>query len=81
MGQDQWRAMIEYLEEGQIPNKCYPRITLSQCTMYEDLLYYMTKQNDGSVNFNLVVPRCLKEEALKFAHVKSDHLGQKKKKH
>ncbi len=67
-GEDRWRAMIEYLEGGPIPNKCYPRTTLPEFTIYEDLLYYVTKQQDGSINFNLIIPKCLKEEkALKFA--------------
>lgn len=79
MGEERWKELIDFLEGGFIPkNKRYPRGTLSQFTMYKNLLYFTSSHKDGSIFFRLVVPKCLRGEALKFAHEQVGHQGQKK---
>ena len=78
MGEERWRVLIEYLKGGPLPKKGYPRATLSQFTLYDDLLYYVTTLKTGAVLFNLVIPHILRKDALSSAHVQSGHLGQKK---
>ena len=79
MGEERWRELIEFLEGGSIPKtKSYPRGTLSQFTMYKSLLYFTSILKDGTIQFRLVIPRCLRGEALRFAHEQVGHQGQKK---
>lgn len=47
-------------------------------TIWDEVLYYSVTKKDGSVNFCLVVSRCLKKDVLQQAHFRSGHLGQKK---
>ncbi len=46
--------------------------------MYKDPLYYTSAQKDGTINFRFVIPRCLRGDALRFAHEQVGHQGQKK---
>ena len=79
LGEERWKEMIMYLEGGSIPKiKSYPRGTLSQFQMYKDLLYFVATLKDGSVHYKLVVPRGLRNEALRNAHEQVGHQGQKK---
>ncbi len=76
-----WKEMIEYLEDGGIPRKRFPRCTLNQISLWDDIQYYTVTRKDGSEQFCLVVSESLKQSALHHAHVQSGHLGQKKTYH
>lgn len=62
----------------KVPGKRYPRCTLDQFTLWDDILCYSVTKKDGSVHFCLAIPQPLKKSALRHAHVKSGLLGQKK---
>ncbi len=51
-----WEERIEYLEGGKVPHRKYPRSTLNQFAMWEQVLYYRITKSDGTVQFCLVVP-------------------------
>ncbi len=42
-----WREMIEYLNGGRIPRSKYPRTTLDQFTLKDDILYLCKRKVDG----------------------------------
>ncbi len=74
-----WREMIEYLRGGRILRSKYPRTTLDQFMLEDDILYLCKHKVDGAILYLLVVPRDLKKTALKHIHEKeSGHLGQHK---
>lgn len=71
-----WREMIEYLEGGRIPRHKYPQTTLEQFVMEEGVLFKVIRKIDNSLHYVLVVPHCLKQQALKLTHCTlSGHLG------
>ncbi len=78
MEEERWREMIEYLEGGKVARQQYPRATLDQFVMWDEVLHYLTSKKDSSVHFWLVVPQSLKKIALEHAHVNLGHLGQRK---
>ncbi len=45
-----WKEMVEYLEGGSIPTKKYHKIILEQFTLKDEILYYVKKATDGSIN-------------------------------
>ncbi len=55
--EQRWRKMIEYIEGGRIPRTKYPRATLDQYALEEDILYRSKLKADGSILYLLVVPR------------------------
>ncbi len=73
------REMIEYLRGGRIPRSKYPRTTLDQFTLEDDILYLCKRKVDSTILYLLAVPQDLKKAALKRIHEKeSGHLGQHK---
>ncbi len=71
--------MVEYLVGGRIPRSKYPRTTLDQFALEEDILYLCQQKVDGTVLYLLVVPSELRREVLSYIHDKdSGHLGQHK---
>ena len=73
-----WKEMAEYLEEGKLPTKRYPKTTLDQFVIQDEVLYYVKEKSDESLHFCLVVPQNLIWKAMEHPHVTSGHLGQKK---
>ncbi len=74
-----WREMIDYLEGGRIPRSKYPRTTLDQFLLEEEILYLSKRNIDNTVRYMLVVPSELRKAALELIHCKeSGHLGQRK---
>ena len=73
-----WQELAEYLEGGRIPTKRLPKATLDQFAIVEEILYFMKVKPDGSLHYNLIVPRLLIRDAIRHAHELSGHLGQKK---
>ncbi len=74
-----WRDMVDYLEGCRIPRSKYPRATLDQFALEEDILYLCKQKVDGTILYLLVVPSELRREALRYIHVKElGHLGQHK---
>ncbi len=75
-----WRKMVEYLESGQIPRSKYPRATLHQFTVEEEIPYLVQKNIHNTFKYVLVLPEELRKAALELIHCKvSGHLGHKKK--
>ena len=70
--------MAEYLEGGKLPTKRYPKTTLDQFVIQDEVLYYVKEKSDGSLHFCLVVPQNLTCKPIEHAHVTSRHLDQKK---
>ncbi len=60
--------MIEYLEGGSIPSKKYHKTILEQFTLKDEILYYVKEENDGVIQYTLVIPHSLKQKALSQAH-------------
>ncbi len=75
--EDKWKEMIEYPKGDRILRKRFPRCTLNQFSLWDDILYYIVTRKDGSEQFCLV-PESLKQSGLHHAHVQAGHLGQKK---
>ena len=74
-----WREMINFLQGGRIPRSKYPRATLDQFAVEEEILYLCKKKNDGTILYLLVVPQELRKAAMQHIHAKeSGHLGQHK---
>ncbi len=74
-----WREMVEYLVGGRIHRSKYPRATLDQFALEEDILYLCKQKVDGTVLYLLVVPSELRREVLSYIHDKeSGYLGQHK---
>ncbi len=65
-----WREMIEYLNGGRIPRSKYPRTTLDQFKLEDDILYLCKRKVDGTILYLLVVPPDLRKAALKHIHEK-----------
>ena len=74
-----WADMIAYLKGDKLPNKLSPKVALDQF-IYQDELLYFVKENkiDGRLMYTLVIPACLRKEAMLLSHQLSGHLGQKK---
>ncbi len=53
-----WREMIKFIEGGRIPRSKYPRATLDQFALEDDVLYLCKKKLDGTL-YLLVVPNDL----------------------
>ncbi len=71
--------MVDYLEGGRIPRSKYPRLTLDQFALEDDILYLCKQKVDGTILYLLVVPNELRRESLRYIHDKeSGHLGQHK---
>ncbi len=71
--------MVDYLEGGRIPRSKYPRTTLDQFSLKDDVLYLFKQKVDGTILYLLMVPNELRKEALRHVHEKeSRHLGQHK---
>ncbi len=51
-----WQEMAAFLEGGRIPRSKYPRATLDQFALEEDILYLCKQKVDGTVLYSLVVP-------------------------
>ncbi len=75
--EDKWKEMIEYLDGGRIPRQRFPRCTLNQFSLWDNIVYYTVTRKDGSEQYCLV-PESLKQSALHQAHVQADHLAQRK---
>ena len=74
-----WRELVDYLEGGRIPRSKYPRATLDQFELEEDVLFMTKRKSDGIILYLLVVPRELRKAAICHVHEKeSGHLGQHK---
>ncbi len=72
-----WGELIEYLKRGKV-SKRFPKATLDQFVLADELLYYVRETTDGSLHYSLIVPHGLRTQALKHANELSGHLGQKK---
>ncbi len=67
------------MQGGRIPRSKYPRTTLDQFTLEDDILYLCQRKVDGTILYLLVVPLELRKAALRHIHEKeSAHLGQHK---
>ncbi len=74
-----WNDMIEYLKGGRIPRARYPRATLDQFTLEDQLLYLCKQKGDGIILYLLVVPLELRKTAMNHIHDRgAGHLGQHK---
>ncbi len=74
-----WREMINYLEGGRIPRSKYPRSTIDQFVLEEEILYLTKRSIDNTMKYVLVSPSELRKAAMELIHCKeSGHLGQKK---
>ncbi len=74
-----WLEMTEYLEGGRIARSKYPRATLDQFVLEEEILYLTRETIDHTIHYLLVLPSDLKQAALNLIHNReSGHLGQKK---
>ncbi len=73
-----WEELASYLEGGRLPTKRLPKTTLDQFALQDELLYFVREGTDGSLQFNIIVPRSLITKAIQHAHELSGHLGQKK---
>ncbi len=73
-----WKELVSYLEGGKLPTKRLPKNTLDQFALQDGLLYFVREGTDGSLQFNIIVPRSLITKAIQHAHELSGHLGQKK---
>lgn len=77
--ESRWKDLIDYLDGGKLPKHRYPRLTISQFVVDEALLYLVKPRVDGSLQYILVVPSELRQQALRLVHDKeSGHLGRKK---
>ncbi len=69
--------MIDYLQGGRIPRSKYPRATLDQFALEDEILYLCKKKTDGTILYLLVVPQELRKAAIKYIHEKeTGHMGQ-----
>ncbi len=55
-----------------------PKTTLDQFALIDELVYYVRHKTDGSLQYNIAVPKSLTLKALQHSHELSGHLGQKK---
>ncbi len=70
-----WQEMVEFLEGGRIPRSKYPRTTLDQFSLEDEILYLCKRKIDGIILYLLVVPGELRQDTLRFIHEKeSAHL-------
>ncbi len=68
-----------FLERGRIPRSKYPRTTLDQFSLEDEILYLCKRKIDGTILYLLVAPAELRKEPLRYIHEKeSGHLGQHK---
>ncbi len=65
-----WREMVNYLEGGRIPRSKYPRATLDQLSLQDDIMYLCKQKLDGTILYILRVPNELIKEALRHIHEK-----------
>ncbi len=73
-----WQEMINYFEGGRIPRSKYPRATIDQFVLEEEILYLAKRSIDNTVKYVLVLPSELRKAALELIHCReSAHLGQK----
>ncbi len=71
-----WQEIAAILEGGRIPRSKYPRATLDQFALEEDILYLCKQTVDGTVLYLSIVPSELRREALRHIHIKeSGYLG------
>ncbi len=75
--EQRWREMIEFIG-GRIPRSKYPRATLDQFSLEDDVLYFCKKQLDGTLLYLLVVHNDLRKEALRHIHEKESRRVFKK---
>ena len=69
--------MANYLQGGRILRSKYPRATLDQFVMEDEILYLCKEKNDGAILYFLVVPQELKKDTMQHIHAQeSEHLGQ-----
>ncbi len=74
-GGEKWWNM----EGGRIPRSKYPRVTLDQFSLEDDILSLCKQKIDGTILYLLIVPNELRKEALRHIHEKElGHLGQHK---
>ncbi len=52
-----WREMVNYLQGGRTPRSKYPRATLDQFALEDEILYLCKKKTDGTILYLLVVPQ------------------------
>ncbi len=69
--------LAEYLKGGKLPAKRLPNTTVDQFALEDLLLYFVREKTDGSLHYNLIIPRYLVKSAIQHAHELSCHLGQK----
>ncbi len=71
-----WQEMIRYLGGDRVPRSKYPRTTLDQFSLEDEILYLCKRKVKGTILYLLVVPSELRKDALQFIHDKeSGHLG------
>ncbi len=74
-----WQEMIQFLEGEGVPRSKYPRATLDQFSLEDEILYLCKRKVEGTILYLLVVPSELRNDALQLIHDKeSGHLGQHK---
>ncbi len=44
-----WQEMVEFLEGGRIPQPKYPRTTLDQFSLEDEILYLWKSKIDGTI--------------------------------
>ncbi len=60
--------MAEYLRGGRVPRSRFPRPTIDQFTLEDDVLYLTKQKTDGTVLYVLVVPQELRKVAMHYIH-------------
>ncbi len=71
--------MVEFLRGGRVPRSRFPRTTIDQFTLEDELLFLTKQKADETILYVLVVPQELRKSAMQYIHDKeSGHLGQHK---
>ncbi len=71
--------MISFLEGDKVPRSKYPRATLDQFSLEDEILYLCKRKIEGIILYLLVVPSELRKDDLLLAHdQESGHLGHHK---
>ncbi len=74
-----WNEVAECLRGGRVPQSRFPRTTIDQFTLEDDLLFLTKQKTNGTILYVLVVPQELRKVAMHYIHDKeSGHLGQHK---
>ncbi len=63
-----WNEVAEYLRGGRVPRSRFPRATIDQFALEDDVLYLTKQKTDGTILYVLVVPQELRKAAMHYIH-------------